>query len=141
MSEMDDDVDSDAFGAGDDSVVVRLLVSLVHEPRRVSRQELQAIREWMANLPFNQRILTVPLELQDIRVDLEPLGRRTTSLRIHLAKRVVIDEQWSHETSTIEYIGDLRRAIRDDASRIAVYPRGGRHHRYLRRVRYRRHHS
>lgn len=47
------------------------------------------------------------------------------SARTHLAKRTQQDRQWVIGTTEQEYLDDLRGAIRDDKSRLAVYDRRG----------------
>lgn len=123
MSEADDDTNSKE--ADDDDDVARLLTALIDNQRTISSHELRSIRQWLVSLPFNQRIVSVRPELRQVRIDSELLGPRATSLRVHLAKRMTIDGQWTEGTTTTEYIDDLRRAILDDASRLAVYPRRG----------------
>lgn len=52
---------------------------------------------------------------------------RFPTIRAHLRKRVDREDQWAAGTTEAEYLADLRRAIQDTASRLAVYERRGGH--------------
>lgn len=56
--------------------------------------------------------------------DGEALEDRASSLRVHLAQRI-FEGQWHPGTSADQYLADLRSAVIQDDTRIAVYERQG----------------
>src|SRR5262245_23410534 len=54
------------------------------------------------------------------------LGPREPTLRLHLARRVLSEDQWVAGTTVAEYLDDLRRSVRAPGARLALYAdRGG----------------
>ncbi len=76
-----------------------LIRDLIWTGRAATAEEIDRITQRMASSPF-------------------------PALRAHLARRL-IERQWIVGTTEQEYVDDLRRAIRDDAARVAVYRRRG----------------
>jgi len=44
-------------------------------------------------------------------------------LFLHLAQRVAAEGQWIIGTTAVQYVDDLRRAVRWPGARLAIYPR------------------
>ena len=53
------------------------------------------------------------------------ISNREPSDIAHLAKRVLLDEQWAWGTTVQEYIGDLHRAAQHPSARLAVFAARG----------------
>jgi hypothetical protein len=79
----------------------------------------------MANAPFDPRILPVGRKFRGLEYAGQILGDRARALVIHLAMRVVYDEQWQDGTTEQEYVDDLRAAIQEPSARLLVYQRRG----------------
>jgi len=93
----------------------------------VTDDEVMRIIDRMATLPFDQRLMPVPTKLRGTAYQGHILDAREDSLTYHLVKRVVDEGQWTSETTAVQYIADLRRAIRYPLSRRTVYERRGGH--------------
>ena len=105
----------------------RLIREIITRGRSATTDEIQEIIERMATSPFNPQLLRVPVRHRGSSYLGHALGAREPSLVYHLVKRVVIEEQWVRGTTAREYLADLRRAVRDPATRLAIYERGGEH--------------
>ena len=79
----------------------------------------------MASAPFDRRDLPVPSPLRGLSYQGRELGVRADALFQHLVQRVVDEGQWAAGTTAARYVGDLRRAVRHPASRLAIYKRRG----------------
>jgi hypothetical protein len=120
MSDLEDEPE---FEETDDEFVVSLLFSLIEDPRHASDDELKSIRKWFSQLSFDPWDMPVPRNMQGITIEQEPLSGRDSSIRIHLAKRMFVEGQWSTSTTLHDYVSDLRRAVQHESARFAVYAR------------------
>lgn len=102
-----------------------LIRALIATGRAATPAEVAAIVARMASAPFDGRELPVPPDQRGLIADGRPLGTRADSLRQHLARRIVIDQQWTSETTTADYLADLRAAILVPGALLAVYSRRG----------------
>ncbi len=105
----------------------RLIRELLQSGRQATAAEVEQILERMVSAPFNTASVRVPPGERGTSYQGRTLGASAPSIEYHLAKRVVIEQQWAPGTTAAEYLEDLRRAIRDPAARLAVYGRWGDH--------------
>jgi hypothetical protein len=105
----------------------RLIRELVSTGRRATGDEIAQIVEQMAAAPFHRAVLLVARHLRGLAFQGRAIGDREDALTCHLIKRVVTDRQWAEDTSTADYLADLRRAVRAPAARLALYSRRGGH--------------
>lgn len=102
-----------------------LIRELVAGNRRASSADVQDIIQWMASAPFDSRTVRVPRSLQGVTYLGYTLTLQEPALLAHLIQRVVVDRQWLPGTTAETYLQDLRRAVVDDTSRLALYLRRG----------------
>lgn len=100
--------------------VDRLIRELIRQGRSATAAEIDEIIEWVAMTPFDPCTITVPAHLRGVEYGGMRLGTQAPSSAIHLAARVLIDEQWIEGTSQREYLDDIRRAILQPAARLAL---------------------
>ncbi len=103
----------------------QLIPELLATERPASATEVQQVLNRMAAVPFDQRVLPVPVKLRGASYLGGTLGAREPALLSHLAQRVIEDEQWVDGTTEAEWLADLRKAVRDPTARLAIYPRHG----------------
>ncbi len=107
--------------------VDRLIRELIGTRRAAADDEIEQIVERMATAPFHPAVLPVPMHLRGLAFQGRTIREREDALTCHLIKRVVADRQWTEDTSTADYLADLRRAVRAPAARLALYARRGGH--------------
>ena len=105
--------------------VDRLIVRLIREEIEASPEDVQQIVDRMASAPFNQRPVRVPAPDRGLVYGDIVIGRMADPLELHLAKRVVEEEQWTHGTTAHEYLNDLRVAVEYPGAHLVVYERSG----------------
>lgn len=105
----------------------RLIRELIQTGRRPTPSEFGQIIERLATVPFDRRLVPVPLGLRGLSYQGQILGARADSLTCHLVRRVVDERQWASGTTAAQYVSDLRRAVRAPNARLAVYRRRGGH--------------
>ncbi len=105
----------------------RLIRELIQTRRVATDTEIQQIIERIATPPFEPRDRSVPCELRGMTYQGRQLGVRGPSLLVHLAERVLLNQQWADGTTEDEYRDDLRRAVRDQSAHLPVYERRGGH--------------
>lgn len=116
--------------AGRDRTVSRCPVDqLIREPiatgRPATAAETGRIVERMATAPFEQNDRPMPKALQGTIYNGHPLGPRASSLLVHLVTRVLLNQQWTPDTTAQDYLNDLWRAVRDPAGHLVSYDRRG----------------
>lgn len=104
-----------------------LIREIIHTRRPATDDEIARIIDRMATAPFDRRLVPVPMKRRGVDYRGQTLTAREDSLTYHLVKRVVDERQWADGTTAVEYVADLRRAIRHPSSRLTVYERRGGH--------------
>lgn len=100
---------------------------MIRTGRAATPEEIAQIVEQIAAAPFNPTEVRVrPVHRRFRHLD-RSLSARESSLTYHLALRVVAERQWPHGTTASECLADLRRSVRLDSARLAVYERRGGH--------------
>jgi hypothetical protein len=79
----------------------------------------------IASASFDPREIAVRREFRGISYSGRTVGRRETSLFLHLARRVVVDEQWIEGTTADQYVDDLRGAVAAPSARLTHFRRRG----------------
>jgi hypothetical protein len=102
-----------------------LISELAQSDRVPAPTEVRQIIRRMASAPFDRRLIPVPTRLRTLTYHGRTLGPRSDSLAYHLAKRVMDERQWAMGTTAVQYLADLRRAVRHASARLAVYERRG----------------
>jgi hypothetical protein len=124
-----DDSGGDNPDQGDERLsqhpVDMLIRDLIRRRRPATDEEIRQIIDRMADAPFNQRFVRVPLELRGLAYQGHMLGSREDVWFLHLVQRVLGDKQWPDGTDTQTYLHDLRRAVRHPAARLCVFERRG----------------
>jgi hypothetical protein len=105
--------------------VDQLIVRLIREEIEASPDDVQRIVDRMATAPFNQHPVRVRARDRGLTYGDIVIGRIADPLELHLAKRVVEEEQWVDGTTTDEYLADLRASARHPEARVLVYERTG----------------
>ena len=105
----------------------QLIRELIRTGREPVAEEVQQIVERVSRAPFAQQPVAVPAELQDVPLSGQRLGPRARSFLVHLAQRILLDQQWAAGTSEGQYLSDLHLAVRHPSARIALYERRGGH--------------
>ncbi|MCL4518144.1 MAG: hypothetical protein M1587_03000, partial [Thaumarchaeota archaeon] len=99
----------------------RLIREFLDPKRMPTKEEIRKILDHVARAPFSTR----PVKVEDELVGKTFLGRelrgKESSIIAHLAKRVLLEEQWSGSTTPDQYLDDLHGAIRDPDLRRVVY--------------------
>ena len=103
----------------------QLIRELLATGRPATPTEVDQILERIATVPFDPRILRVPLPLQGVTHLGRTLGTREAALDIHLVQRVIGDEQWPLGTTAAHYLTDIQQAVMAAAARLLVYERRG----------------
>ena len=80
----------------------------------------QVVRKMLA-APFAGRVVKVDRAIVGQRLCGRSLGASEPSVVAHLAKRVLLDEQWHAVTTPDEFVEDLRQAIRHREARFVRY--------------------
>jgi hypothetical protein len=83
-------------------------------------EEVAGILTHVARAPFNTRRVRVAPDLVGEEFLGKRLGRREDSLTAHLAQRIA-DDQWAAETTSGDFMNDIRRAVEHPEARLAVY--------------------
>ncbi len=99
--------------------------SMVSGGRADTHATVEAIQARISSVGFDGSLRRVPHALRGLSYLGKRLDRRERSDLIHVARRVLIDEQWSERTTLRSYLDDLRRAVRHPDARFAVYHRRG----------------
>ena len=107
--------------------VDQLIRELIRTGRAASPEEVEQVIERVSTAPFAQQPVAVPAELQDVPLSGQRLGPRARSLLVHLAQRILLDQQWAAGTTEQQYLSDLHFAVRRPSARIALYERRGGH--------------
>jgi hypothetical protein len=81
----------------------------------------------VASVPFNVAEVRVAPAHRGLIYRGEALGERADSLTYHVAQRVLVDRQWSEETTADQFLDDLRAAARHPEARLAAFVRRGGH--------------
>lgn len=105
--------------------VDRLIRELIQTGRQATTEEIERIIERMATAPFDRRVLPVPAQLRGTPYQGRALGTREDALFIHLVQRVIRDGQWAEGITELDYVADLRRAVRAPPARLVIYQRRG----------------
>lgn len=103
----------------------RLIRHVVETGRPATDGEVEQIITRMAAAPFEGRDTSVPSELRGQRFQGQELGARGPALLVHVAQRVMLNQQWSDDTTEEAYLEDLRRAVRHPSARLILYERRG----------------
>jgi hypothetical protein len=103
----------------------RLIRELIRTRRAATSEEITQIVERIATAPFDPRMQRVKTTERGVRYGDYQLRRDTPSLIYHLVKRVVMERQWAEGTSTEQYLGDLRRAVRMPSAHLGLFQRRG----------------
>ena len=104
--------------------MVHLLISEIIQSNRVATdQEIDRIIKHMADAPFNDHLIPVPIELRDQVYFGRRLGTRADSLTVHVLARVLADRQWRAGTTPAEFCADVQSAILHPSARLIVYQR------------------
>ena len=99
-----------------------LIRELIAYPERIAAvEEIARILKHVARAPFNTRRIEVPPVLVGREFFGRRLGIEEDSLTVHVAQRVLRDEQWSGTTTTEEFLEDIKRAALHPEARLAVY--------------------
>ncbi|MGI8856877.1 MAG: hypothetical protein ACR2JW_14095 [Thermomicrobiales bacterium] len=126
---MADDSGGDNPDQGDERLsqhpVDALIRDLIRTRRPASDDEIVQIVDRMASTPFNQQIVSVPVDYRGLTYQGHTLSNRENVWLLHLFQRVVDEQQWTEGTDRHEYLSDLRRAVRHFAARLCVYQRRG----------------
>lgn len=96
---------------------------LIHEEIEASPDDVDRIVRRIATAPFNQHPERVHARLRGVTYGSIVLGRMAPPLNLHLAKRVIEEEQWAVGTTADEYLNDLRRSVLHPAASVLVYAR------------------
>ena len=89
-----------------------LLLKLIETGRQASAEELAAMIAHVAQAPFATYLAKVPNQLRRLLIEKGvELPVRLSSLAVHWLKRVVEEEQWPTETTDVQYVADLQKAI------------------------------
>lgn len=88
--------------------------------RDLSPQEINRIRETVAQMPFASKTVKILSEHRGVRFQGQVFGKFVQTDIYHLFKRIE-DGQWKSGTTVAEYLGDLRKAISDPEGKIATY--------------------
>jgi hypothetical protein len=106
--------------------VDRLIRDLIATKRQPSSSEIAAIVDRIATAPFDPRLRIPVLNgHRGISYQGQTLGARASALDYHLVKRVMIERQWAHGTSAVDYLSDLHEAARAPDAQLALYDRRG----------------
>lgn len=102
-----------------------LIRELIDTGRPTKSGEVRRILSHIAGSPFNQATTRVSRKYRGLSYQGRTVGNREDSLFFHLAKRVVVEEQWANGTTEQDYLGDLRQAVQDPSARLVVYKSRG----------------
>jgi hypothetical protein len=105
--------------------VHRLIGEIIRSRRAARAEEVDRIIEHIANAPFNNQIVQVPIAHQNRSYLGSHIGTRTDSLTAHLLKRIFINEQWRIGTTLEEFLADIKAATLHESARPVVYERRG----------------
>lgn len=94
-----------------------------HAP--VTTEHVGQMVERIATAPFGSDSTAVPNRLRGLTHRGRSLGEREDPLLVHYLQHVAHDRQWSEDTTVEQYLGHLRRAVRDISSRLVAYRRRG----------------
>lgn len=100
-----------------------VIIELVSGERVPTSADVTAILATMVLAPFNPQLERAPTELRGAVYAGRTIQSRDESWLIHLAKRVIVEQQWTEGTTAGEYLGDLRTAVQDSVSRLVLYRR------------------
>lgn len=79
------------------------------------------IRAHVASAPFSIRLVSVPVALRGQTFQGVQLEGKLPNDFLHLAKRILVEQQWGQGTTLDEYAVDLRSAILSEYSAIVFY--------------------
>jgi hypothetical protein len=83
--------------------------------------EIEILLARIASAPFNEKMAPVDRSIAGMPFQGRPLRIGEPSIRAHLAKRVLLDEQWIETTTEATYLSDLRRVAAEETTGVAVY--------------------
>lgn len=106
----------------------QLIRELLQTRRPASPAEIDQIIAQMATAPFSAQIESAPPELRGRAYAGRMIQPRDELWFIHLAKRVLLEQQWTAGATAAEYLADLRSAINQPDARLLLYTRRGGHH-------------
>ena len=95
--------------------------------RMIAAGTTPAAEEWgeiaahLGNARFSVRSVRIDPAIRGQTFQGEMLGTRAPSITAHLAKRVLVEQQWAPGTTTTEYLDDLRFALQNSNGRVAIY--------------------
>lgn len=98
--------------------MIRRLVAAGTTP---TTEEWQEITARLASAEFSTRQVGVDRTIRGQVFQGEALGSRAPSITAHLAKRILVEQQWASGTTATEYLNDLRVALQHPSGRVAVY--------------------
>jgi hypothetical protein len=102
-----------------------LIRQIIAGERRATDGDVEQIVERIATAPFNPDVMVVPKAMRGLVYVDDTLSSRAPSRLVHLVKRVLVERQWSSGTTSHDYLSDLRRGIRQDSARLALFARRG----------------
>ena len=103
--------------------VDQLIARLIRAEVDPSPEDVQRIVDRIATAPFNQHPVRVRVRDRRLSYGGVAIGRIADPLALHLAKRVVQEEQWADGTTADEYLTDLRASARYPRAQLLVYER------------------
>lgn len=106
-------------------LVHRLIGEIIQFRRAATTEEVDRIIEHIANVPFSDQVVRVPMAYQNQTYFGRNIGTRTDSLTAHLLKRVFINEQWRIGTTPEELLADIKAAALHESAKLVVYERRG----------------
>lgn len=107
--------------------VDRLIRELLATGRAATPDEVASIVARLASAPFNPGDIRVRRPLRGTTYLGQTLGARADSLVYHLAKAVIVDDEWAAGTTAGQYVADLRRAVLAPTARLGIYERQAGH--------------
>jgi hypothetical protein len=90
-----------------------------------SVDEIQQIVDQIVGAPFDPRMVRPAPSMRHLTFGSYSFTAEVPSLIYHLAKRIVIDEQWAPDTTPEQYLEDLRQAVQHPTARLVVFARRG----------------
>ncbi|MBI2954242.1 MAG: hypothetical protein HYY30_08010 [Chloroflexi bacterium] len=95
-------------------------------PKRVpSEAEIRNVLEYVAKAPFRSAVTGVDKVAQGQMFLGRRLNAKEPSIVAHLAKRVLVESQWTESTTLDQYLADIHSVAGDPDVKMAVYVRRG----------------
>jgi len=99
----------------------KLIRAQLDSRRTLTPEEMQRVLDHMAKAPFSLRSVSVDRSIRGRVFQSRILGDKEPSIIAHLAKRVLVEQDWADDVTPVEYLDHLRSVIDDPALRKAVY--------------------